>query len=166
MLDPRERRDFAPVGNLADTLRIKRGGPFMHLKTYEIDGAVLRTGSANFSSLSEKPQDLIVIREDTGRSSGIDRLILRRRGARRGPARRRPNPSERTRPPDTAPAHRDSALNGPDLPQGRGDGSGRMYGPRRALALKRNRPYVATGHGQRIMAERALGGDRPDRRTK
>ena len=35
-----------------------------------------------------------------------------------------------------------------------------------ALALKRNRPYVATGHGQRIMAERALGGDRPDRRTK
>ena len=35
-----------------------------------------------------------------------------------------------------------------------------------ALALKRNRPYVATGHGQRIMAERALGIDRPDRRTK
>jgi len=35
-----------------------------------------------------------------------------------------------------------------------------------ALALKRNRPYVRTGHGQRIMAERALGGDRPDRRTK
>jgi hypothetical protein len=35
-----------------------------------------------------------------------------------------------------------------------------------ALTLKRNRPYVATGHGQRIMAERALGGDRPDRRTK
>ena len=35
-----------------------------------------------------------------------------------------------------------------------------------ALALKRNRPYVATEHGQRIQAERALGGDRPDRRTK
>jgi hypothetical protein len=35
-----------------------------------------------------------------------------------------------------------------------------------ALALKRNRPYAATRHGQRIMAERALGGDRPDRRTK
>jgi hypothetical protein len=33
-----------------------------------------------------------------------------------------------------------------------------------ALALKRNRPYAATGHGQRIMTERALGGDRPDRR--
>ena len=27
-----------------------------------------------------------------------------------------------------------------------------------ALALKRNRPYVATGHGQRIKAEIALGG--------
>jgi hypothetical protein len=35
-----------------------------------------------------------------------------------------------------------------------------------ALALKRNRPYVRTMHGMRIQAERALGGDRPDRRTK
>jgi hypothetical protein len=35
-----------------------------------------------------------------------------------------------------------------------------------ALVLKTNRPYVATGHGQRIEAERATGGDRPDRRTK
>jgi hypothetical protein len=35
-----------------------------------------------------------------------------------------------------------------------------------ALALKRNRPYVRTMHGLRIQAERALGGDRPDRRTK
>jgi hypothetical protein len=33
-----------------------------------------------------------------------------------------------------------------------------------ALFLKQHRPYVATGHGQRIIAERALGGDRPDRR--
>jgi hypothetical protein len=35
-----------------------------------------------------------------------------------------------------------------------------------ALALMRNRPYVATGHGQRIKALRAIGEDRPDRRTK
>lgn len=35
-----------------------------------------------------------------------------------------------------------------------------------ALFLKQHRPYVATGHGQRIMALRAIGEDRPDRRTK
>jgi phosphatidylserine/phosphatidylglycerophosphate/cardiolipin synthase-like enzyme len=63
-LDPRERHDFVRFGDLADTVRIKRGGPFMHLKAYEIDGATLRTGSANFSSSGENAQDndLIVIR--------------------------------------------------------------------------------------------------------
>jgi hypothetical protein len=35
-----------------------------------------------------------------------------------------------------------------------------------ALVLMRNRPYVRTMHGLRIQAERALGGDRSDRRTK
>jgi phosphatidylserine/phosphatidylglycerophosphate/cardiolipin synthase-like enzyme len=46
-------------------VRIKRGGPFMHLKAYEIDGEVLRTGSANFSTSGENMQDndLIVIRD-------------------------------------------------------------------------------------------------------
>ncbi len=38
-------------------------GIFMHLKSYEIDGRVLRTGAANFSASGEKRQDndLIVI---------------------------------------------------------------------------------------------------------
>jgi hypothetical protein len=35
-----------------------------------------------------------------------------------------------------------------------------------ALFLKQHRPYVATEHGQRIMAMRGVGLDRPDRRTK
>ena len=37
----------------------------MHLKAYEIDGEVLRTGSANFSTSGENAQDndLIVIRD-------------------------------------------------------------------------------------------------------
>jgi phosphatidylserine/phosphatidylglycerophosphate/cardiolipin synthase-like enzyme len=50
---------------LSDNVRIKRGGPFMHLKAYSIDGAVLRTGSANFSTSGERSQDndLIVIHE-------------------------------------------------------------------------------------------------------
>jgi phosphatidylserine/phosphatidylglycerophosphate/cardiolipin synthase-like enzyme len=40
-------------------------GPLMHLKAYAIDGALLRTGSANFSTSGENAQDndLVVIRE-------------------------------------------------------------------------------------------------------
>jgi phosphatidylserine/phosphatidylglycerophosphate/cardiolipin synthase-like enzyme len=63
VLDPRERHDFVKLGDLSDNVRIKRGGPFMHLKAYEIDGEVLRTGSANFSTSGENAHDndLIVI---------------------------------------------------------------------------------------------------------
>jgi hypothetical protein len=35
-----------------------------------------------------------------------------------------------------------------------------------AWVAKKLRPYVPTKHGQRVMAERALGVDRPDRRKK
>ncbi len=65
VLDPRERHDFVKLGDLSDNVRIKRGGPFMHLKAYEIDGTLLRTGSANFSTSGENAQDndLIVIRD-------------------------------------------------------------------------------------------------------
>ncbi len=45
VLDPRERHEFVRLGDLSDTVRIKRGGPYMHLKAYEIDGTLLRTGS-------------------------------------------------------------------------------------------------------------------------
>lgn len=65
VLDPRERHDFVKLGELSDNVRVKRGGPFMHLKAYSIDGEVLRTGSANFSTSGEHAQDndLIVIRD-------------------------------------------------------------------------------------------------------
>jgi phosphatidylserine/phosphatidylglycerophosphate/cardiolipin synthase-like enzyme len=65
VLDPRERHDFIGLGDLSDNVRIKRGGPFMHLKAYAIDGEVLRTGSANFSTSGENAQDndLVVIRD-------------------------------------------------------------------------------------------------------
>ena len=65
VLDPRERHDFVKLGDLSDNVRIKRGGPYMHLKAYAIDGRVLRTGSANFSTSGENAQDndLIVIRD-------------------------------------------------------------------------------------------------------
>ena len=64
--------DFLKLGDLADNVRIKRGGPFMHLKAYAIDGE-LRTGSANFSASGEHEQDndLVVIR-DAGAAGKFD----------------------------------------------------------------------------------------------
>jgi len=38
VLHPRQRYDFVKLGDLSENLRIKRGGPFMHLKAYAIDG--------------------------------------------------------------------------------------------------------------------------------
>ncbi len=72
-LDPREHHDFIKLGDLADDVRIKRGGPFTHLKAYAIDGELLRTGSANFSASGERQQDndLIVIR-DAGAAAKFD----------------------------------------------------------------------------------------------
>ena len=65
VLDPRERHDFVALGDLSDNVRLKRGCPSMHLKAYAIDGVLLRTGSANFSTSGENAQDndLIVIRD-------------------------------------------------------------------------------------------------------
>jgi phosphatidylserine/phosphatidylglycerophosphate/cardiolipin synthase-like enzyme len=45
-------------------IRVKRSGaPLMHLKSYQIDGRLLRTGAANFSAsgLKRQDNDLIVI---------------------------------------------------------------------------------------------------------
>lgn len=66
VLDPRERHDFVDLGDLSDNVKVKRGGPLMHLKAYEIDGAILRTGSANFSASGENAQDndLVIIRDE------------------------------------------------------------------------------------------------------
>jgi len=73
VLDPRERHDFVGLGDLADNVRIKHGGPYMQLKAYSIDGQVLRTGSANFSTSGEHQQDndLVIIR-DAGIAARFD----------------------------------------------------------------------------------------------
>ncbi len=65
VLDPRERHDFSKLGDLADNVRIKRAGPLMRLKAFAVDGALIRTGSANFSASGERRRDndLIVIRD-------------------------------------------------------------------------------------------------------
>lgn len=54
-------------------MRIKRSGPLMHLKTYGIDGRLVRTGSANFSASGERQQDndLMVI-HDAGAAAKFD----------------------------------------------------------------------------------------------
>jgi phosphatidylserine/phosphatidylglycerophosphate/cardiolipin synthase-like enzyme len=70
VLDPCERHDFVDLGDLSDNVRVKRGGPLMHIKAYEIDGTLLRTGSANFSASGENAQDndLLVIRDASAAS--------------------------------------------------------------------------------------------------
>ena len=61
----REREPARTFKDLAQTsgveIRVKReGSALMHLKYYEIDGDLLRAGSANFSASGGKRQDLIV----------------------------------------------------------------------------------------------------------
>jgi phosphatidylserine/phosphatidylglycerophosphate/cardiolipin synthase-like enzyme len=63
-----EREPAKVFQDLAETpsveIRIKRGHEIpMHLKSYQIDGRVLRTGAANFSAsgLKRQDNDLVVI---------------------------------------------------------------------------------------------------------
>jgi phosphatidylserine/phosphatidylglycerophosphate/cardiolipin synthase-like enzyme len=64
-----EREPMKVLQDLAHTrgveIRVKRNSALMHLKSYEIDGQLLRTGAANFSASGEKRQDndLIVIND-------------------------------------------------------------------------------------------------------
>lgn len=63
-----EREPAPPFQELLDNpaieIRFKRAGaPLMHLKSYQIDGRLLRTGAANFSAsgLKRQDNDLIII---------------------------------------------------------------------------------------------------------
>jgi uncharacterized protein YodC (DUF2158 family) len=103
ILDPRERHDFVKLGDLSDEVRIKRGGPFMHLKAYEIEGVLLRSGVANFGTSGECAQDndLIVIR-DEGAAAKFDAHFERMWDAAQpmiefGPAIKRSNRIRRAR---------------------------------------------------------------------
>jgi phosphatidylserine/phosphatidylglycerophosphate/cardiolipin synthase-like enzyme len=84
-----EREPTRVFQDLAQTpgveIRVKReNSALMHLKCYEIDGHLLRTGSANFSASGEKRQDndLIVIKDPqaaaiaNGSSSRMTTLIV------------------------------------------------------------------------------------------
>ena len=63
-----EREPAAPflelISNPAIEIGLKRAGaPLMHLKSYQIDGRLLRTGAANFSAsgLKRQDNDLIIV---------------------------------------------------------------------------------------------------------
>ena len=62
ILDPRQHSDLARL--IGEEVRRKRPGPIQHLKAYEIDHQLLRTGSENFShSAPTQDNDLIIIKD-------------------------------------------------------------------------------------------------------
>ncbi len=65
VLDPSVRQANDKLADMADIVRVKKRGPLMHLKSYAIDGALLRTGSANLSpsGLKQQDNDLIILRD-------------------------------------------------------------------------------------------------------
>jgi hypothetical protein len=66
LLDPSQRQEYCKLAEMGDIVRLKkRARPLMHLKAYAIDGAVLRSGSANFSpsGLKQQDNDLIIVRD-------------------------------------------------------------------------------------------------------
>ena len=67
VLDPTQRHAIDRLREIASNVRMKAPGPYMHLKSYSIDGIILRSGSANLtaSGLKQQDNDLVVIREAT-----------------------------------------------------------------------------------------------------
>ncbi len=65
LLDRTQKQAWERLAPIMDAVRVKPGGPYMHLKSYAIDGEILRTGSANFSpsGLKQQDNDLVVIRD-------------------------------------------------------------------------------------------------------
>jgi len=65
VLDPGQRHAVDQLRAIADAVRIKAPGPYMHLKAYAIDDRMLRSGSANLSAsgLKKQDNDLIVLRD-------------------------------------------------------------------------------------------------------
>jgi phosphatidylserine/phosphatidylglycerophosphate/cardiolipin synthase-like enzyme len=64
-LDPSVRQAYDKLADMAGVVRVKKRGPLMHLKAYAIDGALLRTGSANLSpgGLKQQDNDLVILRD-------------------------------------------------------------------------------------------------------
>jgi phosphatidylserine/phosphatidylglycerophosphate/cardiolipin synthase-like enzyme len=65
VLDPSQGSDLDRLREVSGGIRINPPGPFMHLKSYSVDGLLLRSGSANLtaSGLKQQDNDVIVIRD-------------------------------------------------------------------------------------------------------
>jgi phosphatidylserine/phosphatidylglycerophosphate/cardiolipin synthase-like enzyme len=57
ILDRTQTQAYDELADLSDSMRLKRAGPIMHLKSYSLDGRILRSGSANLSSGGLRLQD-------------------------------------------------------------------------------------------------------------
>lgn len=57
LLDASQNHAYDKLIDLTDAIRVKRSNVFMHLKSYTVDGKLLRAGAANFSASGLKHQD-------------------------------------------------------------------------------------------------------------
>ena len=77
----------SPLGPLLSTVnvqtKVKESSILMHLKSYLVDGKVLRDGSANFSPLGESEQDNSMLITDDGPPSPSSRASSRPCGTAR-----------------------------------------------------------------------------------
>jgi phosphatidylserine/phosphatidylglycerophosphate/cardiolipin synthase-like enzyme len=65
VLDPSQQHALDRLRPIADDVRMKPAGAYMHLKSYAVDGRLLRSGSANLSAsgLKQQDNDLVVVRD-------------------------------------------------------------------------------------------------------
>lgn len=65
VLDPNQQHALDRLREISGSIRTKTPGPYMHLKSYTIDGSALRTGSANLSAsgLKQQDNDLVIVHD-------------------------------------------------------------------------------------------------------
>ena len=65
VLDPSQPQALDRLREISDCIRMKRPGPFMHLKSYALDDRLLRSGSANLSAsgLKQQDNDMVILRD-------------------------------------------------------------------------------------------------------
>ena len=71
VLDPTQQHALDRLRPIADVVRMKPAGAYMHLKSYAVDGHLLRSGSANLSAsgLKQQDNDLVVVRDPSAATS-------------------------------------------------------------------------------------------------
>ncbi len=65
VLDPSQQHALDRLREIRADIRMKAPGPYMHLKSYSVDGRMLRSGSANLSAsgLKQQENDILILRE-------------------------------------------------------------------------------------------------------